>query len=229
GYVVAVEADPRLVADLRNRFRAHNLSILEGDALALNWAETLDEGVESWRRTSGVGYSEGIAPPSGAGSPRLRIVANLPYYISTPIIQRLIAQRDRLFDMILMLQDEVVDRIVSAPGGREYGYLTVLVQYYCEVEKLFEVAPSAFKPAPKVQSAVVRLKFHERPPVTVEDEARFFALVRSAFAHRRKTILNNLRTPEAALALTASAESVLDAAGINPRRRAETLSLDDFA
>jgi 16S rRNA (adenine1518-N6/adenine1519-N6)-dimethyltransferase len=131
--------------------------------------------------------------------------------------------------MTLMLQDEVVDRIGSGPGGRQYGYLSVLVQYYCEVEKLFEVAPSAFRPAPKVQSAVIRLTLRRGPPVVVADESRFFALVRSAFAHRRKTILNNLRTAEASLKLTVSPETALTRAGIDPRRRPETLSLDDFA
>jgi 16S rRNA (adenine1518-N6/adenine1519-N6)-dimethyltransferase len=130
--------------------------------------------------------------------------------------------------MVLMLQDEVVDRIVSGPGGREYGYMTILVQYYCEVEKLFEVAPAAFKPAPKVQSAVVRLKFRSQPAVSVADESRFFALVRFAFAHRRKTILNNLRA-DPGLELGVKPATALELAGIDTRRRAETLSLDDFA
>jgi 16S rRNA (adenine1518-N6/adenine1519-N6)-dimethyltransferase len=229
GYVLAIEADPRLVLDLRQRVATENLRILEADALTLDWSSILNDAVEGWRRAFPVGRAEVTSGAEQRPKPRLRIIANLPYYISTPIIQRLIAQHDRLFDMTLMLQDEVVDRIVSGPGGRQYGYLSVLVQYYCEVEKLFEVAPSAFRPAPKVQSAVIRLTLRRRLPVAVADESRFFALVRSAFAHRRKTILNNLRTAEASLKLTVSPETALTRAGIDPRRRPETLSLDDFA
>jgi 16S rRNA (adenine1518-N6/adenine1519-N6)-dimethyltransferase len=229
GYVMAIEADPRLVLDLRQRVAAENLRILEADALALDWGSILDDAAEAGRHASAVGRAEITPGAAQPAEPRLRIIANLPYYISTPIIQRLVAQHDRLFDMILMLQDEVVDRIVSGPGGRQYGYLSVLVQYYCEVEKVFEVAPSAFRPAPKVQSAVIRLTLRRRPSVAVTDEARFFALVRSAFAHRRKTILNNLRTAEAGLKLTSSPEDALARAGIDPRRRPETLSLEEFA
>ena len=229
GYVLAIEADPRLVLDLQQRVATENLRILEADALALDWGSILDDAVEAWRHALAVGRAEVTSGAEQRPEPRLRIIANLPYYISTPIIQRLIAQHDRLFDMTLMLQDEVVDRIVSGPGGRQYGYLSVLVQYYCEVEKLFEVAPSAFRPAPKVQSAVIRLTLRRRMPVAVADEFKFFALVRSAFAHRRKTILNNLRTAEASLKLTVSPETALTRAGIDPRRRPETLSLDDFA
>jgi 16S rRNA (adenine1518-N6/adenine1519-N6)-dimethyltransferase len=229
GYVMAIEADPRLVLDLRQRVAAKNLRILEADALELDWSSILSDAVEAWRRAFPVGRAEITSGAAQAPEPRIRIIANLPYYISTPMIQRLVTQHARIFDMILMLQDEVVDRIVSGPGRRQYGYLSVLVQYYCEVEKAFEVAPSAFRPAPKVQSAVIRLALRRSPPVAVADEPRFFALVRAAFAHRRKTILNNLRTAEAGLKLTSSPEDALARAGIDPRRRPETLSLDDFA
>ena len=143
-------------------------------------------------------------------------------------IERLLAERSRIFDMTLMLQKEVVQRITSAPGSRDYGYLSVLVQYHCATSKLFDVPASAFKPAPKVDSAVVRLTFRERPAVEVDDEAKFFAVVRACFAQRRKTILNNLKAAASQMTFTSPTESALRAAGVEPRRRAETLSLVEF-
>src|SRR5262249_51492790 len=126
-------------------------------------------------------------------------------------------------------QKEVVDRITSSPGGRDYGYLSVLVQYRCEATKLFEVPASAFKPPPKVQSAVVKLRLREQPVVIVPDEARFFGVVRVAFAHRRKTIANNLKAGATGLAFLSPVDGALAMAGIESRRRAETLSLAEFA
>ena len=106
------------------------------------------------------------------GEPRVHVVANLPYYISTPIIERLMAAGRRIFDMTLMLQSEVVERISSPPGSRQYGYLSVLVQYHCHATKLFEVPPGAFRPRPKVQSAILRLVVRQRPAVEIADRVR---------------------------------------------------------
>jgi len=128
-----------------------------------------------------------------------------------------------------MLQKEVAERITTEPGGKDYGYLSVLVQYYCVAKLIFEVPPSAFTPEPKVQSAVIKLKIRDQPAVQVEDEMRFFALVRAAFSQRRKTILNNLRAGAAALKFSRAIETALEAAGVAPQRRAETLSLAEFA
>jgi 16S rRNA (adenine1518-N6/adenine1519-N6)-dimethyltransferase len=133
-----------------------------------------------------------------------------------------------MHDMTLMLQDEVADRITSEPGRKEYGSLSVLVQFYCIATKLFEVPASVFKPAPKVRSAIVRLVVRDRAAVQVDDEDGFFGLVRAAFAQRRKTIANNLKVFAGAVGLTASVEGALERAGIDARRRAETLSIDEF-
>jgi 16S rRNA (adenine1518-N6/adenine1519-N6)-dimethyltransferase len=218
GWVLAVEIDPRLIDELRRVIKADNLSIIEADALAANWVELIRTASRSWRSRT-----------PQTDEPRVRVVANLPYYISTPIIERLIALRERLFDLTLMLQKEVVERIASAPGSRDYGYLSVLVQYYCVARKLFEVPPSAFRPAPKVDSAILHLKMREQPAVEVMNEARFFALVRAAFAQRRKTILNNLKAAMPALHFTQALETALRDASIEPQRRAETLSLEEFS
>lgn len=217
-YVVAIEIDTRLVEELRGNLVAENLSIVVADALTVDWERLIADAqtkVQSLRQ-------------SDSGKTRVRIVANLPYYISTPIIERLLSLDGRLFDMTLMLQKEVADRIASGPGNREYGYLSVMVQYYCAATKLFEVPSWAFTPEPKVQSAVIKLTIRERPEVSVADEAKFFALVKAAFAQRRKTILNNLKAAKA-LAFCQPLEQALGAASVAPLRRAETLSLAEFA
>jgi 16S rRNA (adenine1518-N6/adenine1519-N6)-dimethyltransferase len=218
GYVIAVEIDPRLIEDLGRTHAAENLAIIEADALTVDWSELI---------ARARGALDRLQPERGEPA-RVRVVANLPYYISTPIIERLLRLKGQVKDMTLMLQSEVVDRVVSGPGSREYGYLSVLVQFHCEAKKLFEVPPSAFRPAPKVRSAVIRLDVRSRPLVEVESGEGFFKLVSFAFAQRRKTIANNLKAAAGALPYRTSIEEGLEAAGIDPRRRAETLSVAEF-
>jgi 16S rRNA (adenine1518-N6/adenine1519-N6)-dimethyltransferase len=218
GRLAAVEIDARMVDALRRSIKAENLSIVCADALSLDWNRVIEDAKAALRVSRRELKSE-----------RVRIVANLPYYISTPIIEKLLSLGRRVSDMTLMVQKEVADRISTGPGGKEYGYLSVLVQYYCDVEKLFEVPAAAFTPEPKVRSAVIRLTVRERPAVDVEDEIKFFGLVRAAFAQRRKTILNNLRAASRSLNFRRSVESALEAALVLPQRRAETLSLAEFA
>src|SRR5205085_8689555 len=135
-----------------------------------------------------------------------RVVANLPYYVSTPILQRLIEQRRCLREMTLMLQREVAERITAHPGGKEYGYLSALVQFFCEAERLFDVPPGAFRPVPKVYSSVIRLRVRPQPAALVRDEGFFLELLKALFAQRRKTILNNLRAARDRLGLTSEAQ-----------------------
>ena len=159
---------------------------------------------------------------SGLASPaqRLRVVGNLPYNISTPLIIRLLEQKTAIEDMHFMLQLEVVERLAAEPGSKEWGRLGVLTQLQCEVEKLIEVPPEAFYPPPKVQSAVVRLTPRQTspyPPVHLPDLQR---LVTQAFSQRRKTLRNNFKGT-----LT---DDDFELLGINPSARAETLSIEDF-
>jgi 16S rRNA (adenine1518-N6/adenine1519-N6)-dimethyltransferase len=219
GHLVAVEIDERLAGELRRSLKTENLTMITADALSVNWAELIE------RSKAMVNAPLRCREDQS----RVRIVANLPYYISTPIIEKLLSLRRRLFDMTLMLQKEVADRITAEPGGKEYGYLSVVVQYYCVATKLFEVPPSAFTPEPKVESAVIRLRVHEHPSVNVTDERRFFALVRACFAQRRKTIQNNLKVAAASQLFTKDLRLALEAACVAPQRRAETLSLAEFA
>lgn len=206
--VVAIEVDRDLIFPLVAGFASReNFKLIEADALKVDFCQV-------------------IAPAASA-----RVVANLPYNISTPILQRLIEHRRCVTEMTLMLQREVVERITAEPGGKEYGYLSVLVQLYCEAEHLFDVPPSAFRPVPKVVSSIVRLKVRPETVAAVGDEALFVELTKTLFSQRRKTIHNNLRAGWTRLGM-ASAEQIreaLAAAELDPQRRAETLTIAELA
>ncbi len=206
--VVAVELDRELVPLLRERFGGrYNFTLLEADALEVD-------------------FCSAVEPATRAG-----VVANLPYNISTAILQRLIGQRRCVDEMVLMLQREVVERITARPGSTARGYLTVLVEAFCETEALFDVPPAAFRPVPKVWSTVARLRVRENP-LRGADNPLLWRVVSAGFAQRRKTIQNNLRhAPEDVRARVESAggaSSVLEAAGVEPSRRAETLALEEW-
>lgn len=210
GRLVAIEFDRELVPTLRERFGgAANLELLEADALTTD-------------------FCAAIAPAE-----RARVVANLPYNIATAVLQKLIEQRSCISEMTLMLQREVVDRITAEAGTTERGYLSVLVEAYCEAEQLFDVAPHAFRPVPKVWSTVVSLRVRLKIAADVKDEALLWKVVSAGFAQRRKTILNNLREAPAPiqelLKKRGGASIVLCDACIPPLRRAETLTLEEWA
>lgn len=152
---------------------------------------------------------------------KLRIAGNLPYNISTPLIFHLLGSAKIIEDMHFLLQKEVVGRLTAAPGGGDYGRLTVMAQYHCRSERLFIVKSGAFSPPPKVDSAFVRLIPHDRPPVEVRDPRRLVQVVALAFSQRRKTARNALKG-------LLSDESIA-AAGVDPGLRPENLSLSDFA
>ena len=151
----------------------------------------------------------------------LRIVGNLPYNISTPLMFHLIESSQIICDMHFMLQKEVVNRLAAQPGNKDYGRLSVMMQFYCRVDSLFDVPPESFDPPPKVNSAVVRLVPYSKPPVKVNEVKVLEKVVTQAFSQRRKTLRNTLKP-------LLSAEKMKDL-GIDPVRRAETLSLEEFA
>jgi 16S rRNA (adenine1518-N6/adenine1519-N6)-dimethyltransferase len=155
----------------------------------------------------------------GSGAP-LRIVGNLPYNISTPLLFRLLSQRDAIGDMHFMLQKEVVERMAAQPGGKDYGRLTVMLAAYAEVESLFDVGPGAFTPRPKVWSAIVRLRPSSLPRFDIGDDGALRALVTAAFSHRRKTLRNSLK------GLLMGED--IEACGIDPALRPETLAPAQF-
>ena len=208
--VVAIEFDRTLIPVLAEKFKTQtNFRLIESDALTVN-------------------FSEAIQPAQTA-----RLVANLPYNVATAILQRLIEQRAWIPEMVVMLQKEVVDRVTAEPGSADRGYLSVFVQTYCETEKLFDVAPGSFRPAPKVWSSVIRLEARATPAIAVKDEKLLWQLVSAGFAQRRKTILNNLRSAPEPLQETikrhGGASIILCEAEVDLQRRAETLTLDEWA
>jgi len=152
---------------------------------------------------------------------KLRIIGNLPYNISTPLMFHLLKYATCIQDMHFMLQKEVVDRICAAPGSKKYGRLSVMMQYYCATELLFDVPPESFDPAPKVMSAIVRLVPHQQPPVVVNDIGMLNRVVTQAFSQRRKTLRNSLKK--------LIEEDAIASLNIDPTLRAEALSLSDFA
>jgi 16S rRNA (adenine1518-N6/adenine1519-N6)-dimethyltransferase len=152
--------------------------------------------------------------------PPLRVVGNLPYNISTPLLFRLLQQRAAIGDMYFMLQKEVVDRMAAPPGGKEYGRLTVMIAAYAEVEALFDVGPGAFTPRPKVWSAIVRLRPTLQPRFDIGSDGSLRTVVTAAFSHRRKTLRNGLKTY-----LTGED---MQACGVDPQQRPETLTPPQF-
>ncbi|MDI6802157.1 MAG: 16S rRNA (adenine(1518)-N(6)/adenine(1519)-N(6))-dimethyltransferase RsmA [Thermodesulfovibrionales bacterium] len=152
-----------------------------------------------------------------------KVVSNIPYYITTPIIFRLIEARKNLKSMTLTIQKEVAQRIVAKPDTKDYGVLSIAVQYYAHPELKFIVPRGAFRPVPKVDSAVIHVEILEKPRVNVRDEKLFFRIVRTAFSQRRKTLSNSLK------AISKDIKGILMDAEINPIRRAETLTIEEFA
>jgi 16S rRNA (adenine1518-N6/adenine1519-N6)-dimethyltransferase len=193
---VAVELDARLAERLAARAR-DNVRIVAGDALKLDLGA--------------------LVPPGS------RVAANLPYYISSPLLRRLLELRGRVRDMHLMLQDEVARRVASPPGCRDYGLLSIYYALYAEVGVVLRFGPEAFLPPPRVASAVLRVRFLDRPRAQVDDWPAFERLVQTAFRHRRRTLENNLQDSYANL------KENLRLLNIAGSRRAETLSVGEFA
>ncbi len=202
--VVAIELDAELYEKLRQDIKGFkNIELVHGNALKYRY--------------------EDLEP--------FKVVANIPYYITTPIIFRLIESRKNLKSMTLTIQKEVAQRIIARPNTKDYGVLTIGVQYFGKAELKFIIPRGAFRPAPKVDSALIHVDMLESPAVIVRDEKMFFRVVKTAFSQRRKTMLNAMKQiqnilPEGSEVMI---KEILVRAGIDPIRRAETLSIEEFA
>lgn len=214
GQVIVVEIDQKLVPILQETLGSRkNVQIHCGDVLKTNLDRLALE------------KSAGIFGPGGK---RYKVVANLPYYITTPIIMQLLEEGYHLESMVIMVQKEVAERMVAPPGGKEYGALSVAVQYYCNAEIVSRVPKEAFLPPPEVESAVIKLNRRSEPAVAVSSAPVFFRVVKAAFAQRRKTLLNTLVNGGFGLDKSNWAE-LLSGLNIDGQRRGETLSLEEFA
>ena len=207
GKVVSVELDNRLFPILSETLSdCGNIEIVEGDALKMDLNALIDE--------------------KFTGMSDIKVCANLPYYITSPIIMKLIESKLPISEIVVMVQKEAADRLAAQIGSRESGALTVAAQYYAEIEKLFDVSRGSFMPQPKVDSAVIKLSVRKEPPVRAENEKRFFEIVRAAFAQRRKTALNSLSS-----SLNIPKDKVraaLEKICRNENDRAEHFSMDEF-
>ncbi|HHT74061.1 MAG TPA: 16S rRNA (adenine(1518)-N(6)/adenine(1519)-N(6))-dimethyltransferase RsmA [Firmicutes bacterium] len=208
GKVVALEIDRELVDVLQETIVLPNVTVVPGDALAGNWQEIL----------RGLGWS---------GEP-VKLVANLPYYITTPLIMKALESELPFQAIVVMVQREVAERMVAPAGGKDYGVLTLAVEYYCQAELVTNVPRTVFVPAPEVDSAVVKLT--PKPPAVAVPHGKLFAAIRAAFQQRRKTIRNALKplAKEWGLSL-AQLDEALTEAGIKGEVRGEVLTLQDFA
>ncbi|WP_078593264.1 16S rRNA (adenine(1518)-N(6)/adenine(1519)-N(6))-dimethyltransferase RsmA [Evansella clarkii] len=159
----------------------------------------------------------------------LAVVANLPYYVTTPILMKLLEENLPVRTIVVMVQKEVADRIAAGPGTKDYGSLSIAAQYYADADTAFTVPKTVFVPQPNVDSAILRLTIRDTPPVQVEDEAFFFEMVRASFAQRRKTLLNNMSRHFGEDLEKSEVEKVIQEAGIDPKRRGESLHMEEFA
>lgn len=216
GYVVAVELDRRLIPALEENLKGFgNIGILNRDILELDIQKDVREIPETGKT--------GFKPEA------LKIVANLPYYITTPVIMKLLENDVSADRMVFMVQSEVADRMAAKPGGKDYGALSVAVQYYSRPGKVFEVPPHCFIPQPGVNSTVVRLDIFKTPPVELLDRELFFRTVKAAFGQRRKTLVNALYNSGYFNAGKEEFKQILAAMGIGENQRGETLSITQFA
>ncbi len=205
--VVAVELDKRLLPVLEETLSGHkNVRVINDDAMKLDFHKLIEDEFPD---------NEVV------------ICANLPYYITSPILMRLLEERLPVKAITVMVQKEAADRICASPGTRACGAISAAVHYYCEPEVLFRVSPGSFIPAPKVESAVIRLNILKTPPVTAKDEKLFFKVIRASFLQRRKTLSNSL---SAGLSMQkAQINEALARAGIPANARAEEMTMQQFS
>jgi 16S rRNA (adenine1518-N6/adenine1519-N6)-dimethyltransferase len=210
GWVLAVEIDGRLIPILRELFVDRpRVTVVHGDALQVDLKALMDRHLGSAERFS--------------------VVANLPYYATSPILMRLLEERLPLDRIVVMIQKEVAERIMAEPGTKEYGSLSVAVRYFAEVFRVCGVPRNCFVPRPQVDSAVIGLRIRREPLVSVRNEPLFFRMVRAAFSQRRKTLANALSSSLFGGKRKAELENLLKEIGIDPNRRGETLTLEEFA
>lgn len=206
--VVAIELDKSLIPILQeNMEEFDNFKLIQGDVLNIDLKKLIEDEFEGMN---------------------VKVVANLPYYITTPIIMKLLEEKLSIDKIVVMVQKEVADRLSSGPGTKDYGAITVAVQYYSDANTIVKVPNTVFMPRPNVDSAVIALDIHKKPRISVKDEQLMFKVVKAAFGQRRKTVLNAVGSMELGINKEELKE-ILESAGLDPKRRGETFSIEEFA
>lgn len=214
--VVAIEIDRHLMPALKEIFGSSpNVEIINEDVLKVDFRRLIENKLS-------------LHGGNGAFK-KVKVAANLPYYITTPIIMKLLEENPGIDSMVFMVQKEVALRMVAKPGGKDYGALSVAVQFYSKPEIAFNVPPHYFIPQPEVDSTVISLQIHKTPPVDVKDTKMFFRIVKAAFGQRRKTLINALSNAGVFNQSKEQMAAMLGTMGIDERQRGETLSVAQFA
>lgn len=205
--VIAVEFDHQLISVLRDRLNEHkNIQIHQGNILKFDFREV-----------------------AAKENRKIKVVGNIPYNISSPLLFYLLSFRDVIDSFVMMMQKEFVERLAASPGSKAYGVPSVILQMFAEVETVMTIPAAYFHPRPKVESSVIRGRFLEKPVVELKDEALFVKLVRDSFAQRRKMLMNNLKNSKIMENVSEDClRKILNSAGIDPARRGETLSVTEF-
>ena len=211
GKVLCIELDPKMVEILEDRFKLYsNFEILNEDVLKVDLNELI-------RKNK---MSDNIK--------NVKIVANLPYYITTPIIMKLLEERLDIESITIMIQKEVADRLIEIPSQKNTGAITYTVYYYCESEKIMEVPNSSFIPEPEVTSEVIKMNIRKKPAVEIDNPKVMFMIIKSAFMQRRKTLLNALTNAQV-FSSKQEGENILKQIGLEPNVRAENLTIQNYA
>ena len=210
GEVLCIEIDPKMIKVLNNRFNQYeNFEIINEDVLKVDLNNIISEKKRQGKVKN------------------VKIVANLPYYITTPIIMKLLEDKLDIESITVMIQKEVAERLIAVPGEKETGAITYTVYYYCESEKIMEVPNSSFIPEPEVTSEVIKMKLRSKPAVEIENPKIMFMIIKSAFMQRRKTLLNALTNTKVFLSKEEGLE-ILKKLNLGENIRAENLSIQDF-
>ncbi len=211
GKVLCVELDSKMIKILEDRFSIYdNFEIINADVLKLNLNDIISENKKQGKIKN------------------VKVVANLPYYITTPIIMKLLEEKLNIKSITVMIQKEVADRLIETPGGKNTGAITYTVYYYCDSEKIMEVPNSSFIPEPEVTSEVIKLNLRDNPAVNIDNPKVMFMIIKSAFMQRRKTLLNALTNTNVFFNKEEGLE-ILKELNLNENVRAEELSIEDFA
>lgn len=209
GKVISIEIDKQLIPILEEQFgECENFRLVHNDVLKVDLAKLIKE---------------------ESPGKKIKVVANLPYYITTPIIMGLLEHNLPIESITVMVQKEVADRLASGPGSKQYGAITVAMNYYCTTELVTDVPHNCFMPRPNVESAVIKLVLHDKPPVQVNSQVQLLRIIKAAFSQRRKTLLNTLMSNGGFNFPKDKFKEILDNSGIGATTRGETLSLEEFA